>query len=235
MTLILAGLDLATTSGLAVYNDGVFTATTFKANVAKKKKTFLERADESKAIEASVEGEIGRKFEDFLVTWLISNKVEMVAIEAPLPSNNSRQKTEINMDSKFAGQAITKRTVAGASMSSVFRMYGLEMIACSVCNRLNIPVRFIHQGTWRKSFLGNGRPNDAKKEAKKECDRRGIKVTSLDAAESVGVCFQLLMEVNPYAVSPSLFAPKKPLPKTPAQEDARAAADALFKKETETQ
>lgn len=225
----LAGLDLATTSGLTSLINGVYTATTFRATTTKKKK-FLDKADDDKKLNAMEEGSIGRQFEDFLTAWLIANKIDHVGIEAPLPSNNSRTKTEINMNSDFAGKSIIKRQVAGASMSAVFRMYGLEFIACAVCSRLNIPVVFIHQGTWRKSFLGNGMPPKAKELAKKECERRGIKITSLDAAESVGVCFHLNIMLNPYGINEGLFTPKKPLPKTFAQEDARAAAEGLFKK-----
>jgi hypothetical protein len=227
----IAGLDLATVSGLACMKEGIYTATTFRAST--KKKAFLEPDEKKKTLDANHEGEIGRKFEDFLTTWLIDNDIGYVGIEAPLPSNGTRQKTEIDTETNWAGKSIRKVTVDGASLSAIFRIYGLEMIACAVCHRLNIPVIFIHQGTWRKSFLGTGKPSNPKQAAKKECERRGVKISSADSAEAVGVCYHLYLHLNPYGAQEGLFKPKKPLPKTPAQEDALAAANALFKTDGE--
>ncbi len=189
----IAGLDLATTSGLAwMAPDGTITASTFRANV---KKNFL---DNEKSLDAVREGEIGRKFEDHLTAWLINNEIGYVGIEAPIPSNPVRKKAHINTDANFAGQSITYTEVAGASLAAIFRIYGLEMVAVTTCQRLNIPAVFIGQGTWRKSFLGTGKPREAKKEAMAMCKRLGIECSSMDAAEACGVVFHLNTVLNPY-------------------------------------
>lgn len=192
MSTVIGGLDLATTSGLTFLRDSVYTASTFRANV---KKNIL---DDTKSLDATREGEIGRRFEDHFTAWLIENEVGYVGVEAPIPSNPVRKKAHVNTGADFAGQAITYSEVPGTSMSAIFRIYGMEMIACTVCRRLNIPVMFISQGTWRRSFLGNGRPKNAKAEALAMCKRLGIEVSSADAAESVGVCFHLNTVLNPY-------------------------------------
>lgn len=221
----LGGLDCATTSGLTVLKGRVFTATTFKAPV---KKRFLER-DEGQKLDANHEGAIGRAFEDFFTLWLIQNEIGHMGIEAPLPSNNTRTKTEIDTSSNWAGKSIKKTKVAGTSLSSVFRSYGLEFLAASVCSRLNIPVTFINQSEWRKAFLGHGRPPDAKKLAKKECERLNIAVTSLDAAESVGVCWYLNQHLNPYGTRGNdLFG--QPASASIPKSNAHAKAEALFQK-----
>ncbi|WP_192242915.1 hypothetical protein [Mesorhizobium silamurunense] len=199
--MILGGLDIATTTGAAVMKDGVITTQTFKGPT--RKRNILE---DEKALDAAHEAKIGRLFEDFMRVWLMENRVEMVAIEAPLPSNNVRQKTVVDTSSTWAGHALVKTTEKGASLSSIYRIYGMSMIACAMCERFNIPVRFIAQGTWRKEFLGNGRPGDAKKEAKLMCARLGIGISSADAAEAAGIVWTLNKQLNPYTpAANSLF------------------------------
>ncbi|CDX26848.1 hypothetical protein MPL3356_60587 [Mesorhizobium plurifarium] len=181
----IGALDIATTTGAAVMDDdGVITTQTFKGPT--RKRNILE---DEKALDAEHEAKIGRLFEDFVRVWLMDSRVEMVAIEAPLPSNTS---------STWAGKSLIKTTEKGASLSAVYRIYGMSMIACAMCARFNIPVRFIHQATWRKDFLGNGRPSDAKKESKAMCARLGISISSADAAEAAGIVWTLNKQINPY-------------------------------------
>lgn len=224
----IGGLDCATTSGLTALKAGVYTATTFRASVKKK---FLEK-DDGKGLDAEREGEIARKFADFFQTWLIDNQIGYMAIEAPLPSNPTRKKRTIDLSSNWAGQAIRYEEVAGTSFASVFRIYGLEMIAVMICVRMNIKVMFVGQGTWRKAFLGTGKPTDAKKEAKKVCERLKIAVSSLDAAESVGVCWYLNQTLNPYSGRSNDLFTGAASPVNLAKDNARARAESLFTKET---
>ncbi len=165
--------------------------------------------DNTKALDAVREGKIGRDFEDALRVWLLDNKVEHVAIEAPVPSNKSRRETHINPEADFAGTSITYTEKDGTSLASIFRIYGLEMMACAVCARLNIPAVFVVQSSWRKAFLGNGSPMKAakaKQEAVKQCRRYGIEVASVDAAEAVGIAYWLNITLFPYSpAANSLF------------------------------
>lgn len=195
---VLAGLDIATKSGFAAMQDGKIVETvTFLG--PKRKRSIL---DDAKALDAVHEGNIGRLFEDALRVWLIRMKVEHVAIEAPLPGNKDKTETHVNPDADFAGQSITYTKKPGTSISANYRTYGLSFIACAVCARLNIPVRLVNQSTWRKSFLGHGRPGsrpgDAKKAAVKECQRLGIPISSVDAAEAVGIAYWLNLQLFPY-------------------------------------
>ncbi len=220
--MIVGAMDIATTTGVAHWDGDKFHTQTFKANV---KKNIL---DNEKALNADREGEIVRKFQDFTQIWLIENRIETVFIEQPIPSNPVRKKRQVNTDSNWAGQAITYTEVAGTSQAAIFRIYGLEAAAAAICSRLNIPVKFVSQGTWRKSFLGSGRPSNAKQEAVKECKRLGIEISSVDAAEACGLCWHAVQEMYPqkFRKAEDLFAGRTSIPAA----EFRAQAEALFKK-----
>jgi len=194
--MILAGLDIATVTGVALMKDGKITTQTFRADG---KKRFLER-DDDKSIDAVRMGMAFRSFEDFLTAFLLNNSVDAVAIEAPLNTNFQRKKLVTNADAIFAGQSKNWENVGGASLATFFKIHGLEAVALAVCTRWNIPAEFVNQGTWRKEFLGNGRPKDPKKEARLMCIRLGIECTSDDAAESAGVVTWLNNKLNPYGI-----------------------------------
>lgn len=191
--MILGGLDIATITGAAVLKDGKFETQTFRANV---KKSIL---DDTKGINAKREGEIARKFEDFIHCWIVTNQVDHVGIEAPISSNATRRKRVINTGADFAGQAIQYQEVAGTSQAAIFRIFGLEMLALAVCNRLNVPARFISQGEWGKAFTGSGAPSGRKDRAVQQCRRLGIEISSVDSAEAVGVAWTLDQILNPYS------------------------------------
>lgn len=189
----LAGLDIATTTGLARKIDGKIYTQTFRC--PPKKKSIL---DDSKGLDALHEGATGRRFEDFLQSWLIEHEIHRVAIEAVIVSNTTRTKTVVDTSADFAGQALRKVEVAGTSLDAIYRIYGLNFVAATVCSRLGIPCEFVAQTTWRKAFLGNGRPKDAKDEAVRQCRRLGIDVSSKDAAEAAGILWWLDQKLNPY-------------------------------------
>lgn len=215
-------MDIATTSGFCLWDGEKFNTQTFRANV---KKSILDNAN---SLDAAREGEIVRKFEDFVLCWLVESKAEFVGIEQPIPSNTTRRKLEVNAGSDWAGKSVTYKEAPGTSQAAIFRIYSLEGAAASVCNRLNIPVVFVPQGTWRKTFLGNGRPSNAKQEAVKMCRRLGIEIASVDAAEAVGVCYHLVQEKFPQnrRLANDLFSGKQTI--TAAQ--YREEAERLFQK-----
>lgn len=223
--MILGGLDIATVTGAAVMNGGVITAETIKIPAAKKK--FLERDEKDPPLNAV---ELGKAFEHFrgaIRVWLIENRIEYLAIEEPIRTDFQRTKTTIDTESQWAGKAVKKEKVQGIPLKTSFKIHSLEGIACMLAAEMNIPAIFVNQTTWRKAFLGVGRTPDAKREAKKMCDRMKISVTSLDAAEAAGICFWLNAHLNPMSAKGPLFdRPPKPL--TPAQEQIRAAAEAVF-------
>jgi hypothetical protein len=179
-----------------VFRDGKYTAQTFRAAG---KKRFLDR-DDDKALDSTRMGAAGRSFEDWLTAWLVEHGVQHCAIEAPLNTNFQRKRVTVDPAARWAGQGVQKEEIGGAPLATFFKIHMLEGIACTVCSRLNIPTVFVNQGTWRKAFLGNGRPKDAKREAKAMCDKLGIECSSLDAAEAVGVCWWLNGLLNPYGL-----------------------------------
>lgn len=215
-------MDIATTSGVCFWDGEKFHTQTFKANV---KKNIL---DNEKALNADREGEIIRKFQDFVQIWLIENRIDTVVIEQPIPSNPVRKKRQVNTDSNWAGQAITYTEVAGTSQAAIFRIYSLEGAAAAICSRFNIPVKFVSQGTWRKSFLGSGRPGNAKQEAVKMCKRLGIEISSVDSAEAAGLCWHAVQEMYPqkFRRAEDLFSGKTSI----TAAGYRAEAEKLFSK-----
>lgn len=196
----LCGLDIATVTGVALMEDRKITTQTFRAAG---KKRFLENEND-KQLDAARMGAAGRSLEDFLMAYLIEHQVGYVAIEAPLNTNfmgPRRKLIAVDANAKWAGQAAQfEETKSGASLATFFKVHGLEFVACLVCSRLNIPAVFVNQSTWRKDFLGNGRPADPKKDARKMCAAMGIECTSDDAAESAGIVNWLDHTLNPYGI-----------------------------------
>lgn len=192
----LAGLDIASTTGLAImHEDRRITTETFRAAG---KKRFLEADD--KQIDSLRMGEAGVSFENHLHTWLIVNQIDHVAIEAPLNTNfmSRKRPTRVDPGAAWAGQAVEYEEV-GSSLKAFFKIHGLEFLACTVCSRLNIPTVFVPQQTWRKAFLGSGKASkNAKKDARVMCEKMNIACTTDDAAESAGVVFWLDTFLNPY-------------------------------------
>lgn len=241
----MVGIDVATTSGIAVLHEGRYTASTFTASAPYKQKSKKERVEEAlgmkvSSLDATLTGAVIDDFERKLIIELrriseVYGPITAVGIEKPLVPNHERKKTVIDTSSEWAGKAVRKETVAGTNEATIHRLNGLAATAAKVCARLNIPAEYIDQTTWRKDFLGNGRPGDSakcKQLAMKTCKAMGITVPNADSAEAVGIVFSLNLKRNPYgARNNDLFAAKKPLPKTPAQEDAREKAEALFRKQ----
>lgn len=236
------GLDVATTTGATVCVDGRYIASSFTASAPYKQKTKKERVEEAlgmkvSSLDAVLTGAILDDFERRLWIYFVEvaekyGPIHAVGIEKPLVPNHERKKTVIDTSSEWAGKAVKKEAVAGTNEATIHRANALAATAAKVCARLNIPCEYIDQTTWRKDFLGNGRPGDSatcKKLAMKTCKQMGVVVQNADAAESVGVCYSLVLKKNPYGGRANdLFGSKKPLPKTPAQEDALAKAEALF-------
>lgn len=223
--MILCGLDIATKTGLAKLEDGVYTASTFYSGVKKAKTPF---GGKELFINPEVEAQIFRKFEDYLFCYMRDNQITHAAVEQPIPSNPTRKKVTIDTDSEWAGKSKRVEEVkGGTSLAAIYRIYGLSAIAMNVCNRLNIKVFFVAQTTWRLTFLNHGRPSDPKKESVKMCQKMGIPFSSEDAAEAVGIVFWLNRTLNPNAGREGdLFAESM----TAAQAQARQNAEKLFAK-----
>ncbi|NEI71036.1 hypothetical protein GR212_15765 [Rhizobium lusitanum] len=244
MTGVYIGLDVATTTGATAFVNGKYIASTFTASAPYKQKTKKERVEEAlglkvSSLDAVLTGAILDDFERRLTIYFVDvtelyGPILAVGIEKPLVPNHERKKTVIDTQTEWAGKAIRRETVAGTNEATIHRANALAATAAKVCARFNIECEYIDQTTWRKDFLGNGRPGDSatcKKLAMKMCKSLGIEVPNADGAESVGVCRSLVLKKNPYGGRANdLFSPKKPMPKTPAQEDALARAEALFKK-----
>lgn len=207
--MVIGGLDIATTSGLAHLKGDDLLTTTFRGAT---KNSFLDTSKFGD-LNPMLEGDIGRRWEDFLRVWLIDCEITHLALEAPIPSNPTRTKEEIDVDATFAGQAVRKFEVGGTNITATYRIYGMAYVALSLCARLNIPRWFVPQSTWRKEILGHGRPKNPKQEAKAFCEKMGIQVSSLDAAEAACIALWLDRKLSPTAArrrGEDLFASPAP-------------------------
>lgn len=156
--MIIAGLDIATTTGISVMQGD---------------KLLHAEAYRPKGKESSA---IFHGFRTHLRSLLVSFRVEHVAAEEPLRTDIKRK----NPDGSESPMI---------SMATAYRLHGLIAHAEEVCFSLNIPFIPVHQSTWRKAFLGNGRAD--KDMALAQCNLLGYGIKSKDAAESIGVCWWL--------------------------------------------
>lgn len=166
----ICGLDIATTTGWAIADgDQYQTGKWHPGNTER-------------------EAQVFSRFRGWLRTQLLVNDVEFVGIEAPL--NSDLERTEVDEFGRKSKRKIT-------SHKTLFRLYGLGAIAQEVCESLSIPFEAIHQGTWRKSFIGKkASGEDWKKAARRVCAAMGIDARSDDAAEAAGIAFHVQTQLR---------------------------------------
>jgi Holliday junction resolvasome RuvABC endonuclease subunit len=161
--MIVAGFDLATTSGCAVLRGAtVLHIEAFRAR-------------------GETDGEVFRSFRKWFHTTLTTHQVERVAIEQPLVTDIHAPATGPKARPGEMRNPVTMKTY--------LRLYGLRAHAVEICARLDLPVVEIHQASWRKAFAGNGR---AGKDEVLALARRivpGLK--SKDASDALGVAWAL--------------------------------------------
>ena len=179
--MILAGLDIATTTGITVLDgERLVFARPFKW-------------------EGNCSGEVFRHFRS---TWYrLVEKYQIVesAAEQPL-------RTDIELKGKPNEDGSEGETTR-PPMKTFLRIYGLCAIYEEVCAAHKIGCRYVNQGTWRKAFTGNGRAT--KDDALAWAQLVDKSITSYDAAESMGVAWWLRGELNPKYAAPrgDLFEP----------------------------
>src|ERR1700748_1472877 len=128
---MLAGFDLATTSGAAFLSgDKIVHAEAFRP-------------------QGKEDAEIFAGFRQWFRSMLLANEVQHIGIEQPLV-------TDIRAPDKRQG-ARPGETHNPVTMKTYLRLYGLRAHAVEIAGTLNIPLLEAHQASWRKSFTGNGR------------------------------------------------------------------------------
>lgn len=161
--MILAGLDCATTSGLALMAGGkIVRAEAFKAT-------------------GENDAEVFTSFRRWLRAVLRDNGVTNLAIEQPLV-------TDIRAPDKRAGAA-PGDTHNPVTFKTYLRLYGLRAHAIQIADALEIAWIECHQSSWRKSFTGNGRATKDDTLALARQIVPGLK--SKDAAEAIGIVWHL--------------------------------------------
>lgn len=161
--MIVAGFDIATTTGVAVL-DGARPVHVEAFRPAGK-----------------TEAEIFTGFRSWFRSTLKQFAVERVAIEQPLRT------PMINQTKAKAGII---ELSPQSSMETYLRLYGLRAIAIQSVDGLGLPpVVEVNQMTWRKSFTGNGRATKEDSVALAQRIMPGL--TSKDAAEAIGIAWHL--------------------------------------------
>lgn len=160
---MLAGLDCATTSGLALMSGGkIVRAEAFKAT-------------------GETDAEVFTSFRKWLRATLRDNGVKNLAIEQPLV-------TDIRATDRRQG-AQPGDTHNPVTFKTYLRLYGLRAHAIQIADALEIAWVEVHQSSWRKSFTGNGRASKDETLALARQIVPGLK--SKDAAEAIGIVWHL--------------------------------------------
>ena len=157
------GFDLAPTSGCAILDGAkVIHVEAFRAT-------------------GDGDGEVFRSFRKWFHNTLTKHEVQRAALEQPLV-------TDIQAPAK-GPNAKPGETRNPVTMRTYLRLYGLRAHAVEICERLNLPVIEVHQGSWRKSFTGSGRATKEDTLALAQQIVPGLK--SKDAAEAIGIAWHL--------------------------------------------
>ncbi len=179
---VLAGLDIATVTGIAVLDgERLVWAHAFKW-------------------EGSCSGEVFRHFRSTFYRHIEKYKITHVAAEDPLGTN-----------AEFPGKPNEDGTPGEKTRmpkSTFQRIYGLCAICEEVCAAHKVDFRYVNQGTWRKAFTGNGRAS--KEESLGWARLIDKSINSLDAAEALGVAWWLRGQLDPRFAVPrgDLFEPE---------------------------
>lgn len=178
--MIVAGLDVATTTGLAILEGD---------------KCLHWEAHRPKGKD---DCEIFHGYRTWLRSTLVAFGVEHVGMEEPLPTNLEKTEIVFSQSDAFSSKARKiKRPMT--SMATYRRLYGLAAHTREICFALNIPVEEVNQREWRHAFLGvRGAPKGTsdssawlKDRAVQQCQRIGFQINKKDAAEAAGVAFWL--------------------------------------------
>ncbi|TKT80003.1 hypothetical protein [Aquamicrobium sp. LC103] len=167
MALIL-GLDIATTTGFAWYDD--------KASLSAVKTGLIKaQGDNAEEKAASLAQQLVKMFRE--------GKPDFVAIEQPMRNVVSFKKKRQDLGGEVEEQTINPNALQLSSLSGA---------AVAIISAYRVPWETIPSATWRKAFLGMGRSPGFdratwKKAAVERCRALKIEVRSADAAEAVGV------------------------------------------------
>ncbi len=172
------GLDVATKTGWCIatgrnYQTGRFDS----AKVGKRK--------------VSCDAERNANFRQWLWTTLITNEVQVVAIERRAVSNMTRTTKDEKTGETIEVPATTDATAAALAY--------LNNCAQEVCFSLNIPFHIVAVNSWRSVFLPGQKGEDRehwKQLAKDMCTLMQIEARSKDAAEAVGITYWLQKQMN---------------------------------------
>lgn len=204
----LLGLDIATTTGWAIWNGSETLCGILKPN--EKRPGHLKRSE----VDPAYEGRVAAGFADALKQIIIKHRVDRIGIEQPLRSDIRNKKAVVDQNTRFAGGAVTFEDAGGTSFGTMFRLYSLQSAALVLAARYDIPVLWANQTSWRKLFVGMGRAPKGikngkswmKERARERCEELGVEVSLLDAAEACGVLWWLRHELNPETDQGPLFA-----------------------------
>lgn len=166
--MVIAGFDIATTTGAAIL-DG----------------TKVLHVEAHRPV-GKTDAEIFHGFRAWFRAMLIAHEVQHACIEQPLV-------TDIKAP-KVGPLAKPGEMHNPVTMKTYLRLYGLRAHAVEICQALNLPLVEVHQATWRKSFTGNGRAS--KEDTLLLAQRLVPKLKSKDAAEAIGIAWHLNGEIS---------------------------------------
>lgn len=181
MKTVCAGLDVATTTGITILDgERLILCNAFKW-------------------EGRTSGDVFRHCRKIFYRLVEKYGIKEVAAEQPL-------RTDIEITGK-PNEDGSEGEKTRPPMKTFMRIYGLNAVVEEVCAAHGVPHRYVNQGTWRKSFTGNGHATKDESLALARLIDRNI--NSYDAAESLGVAWWLRGQLDQRFAAPrgDLFQP----------------------------
>jgi len=168
---IVLGLDIATVSGYAWYDD--------KASIS------AIRTGLIKAVGDNAEEKAASLAVQLVAMFKADGRPDFVAIEQPMRNVVSFKKTKQTLAGPVEEQTINPNAL---------QLEGLVCAAVAIIAAYRIPWETIPSSTWRKAFLNVGRMAGRdragwKRAAVEQCRALKIEVKNADAAEAVGIAF----------------------------------------------
>ncbi|AQQ02440.1 hypothetical protein B0E33_01555 [Roseibium algicola] len=176
----ICGLDVATKTGWCIADGNAYQTGLFDAGKIGKRKV-------------SCEAERNANFRQWLWSLIKTGDVQAVAIERRAVANMKKK-----VKDPVTGKVVVKEVTNDATAATLSY---LNNCAQEVCFSLNVPFQIVAVQSWRKSFLGDLKPDPKKEEdwkdvAKRVCQMMKIQAKSKDAAEAAGVAFWLQTQMK---------------------------------------
>lgn len=185
--MMVGALDISKTATGWAFSDG-------KAWHSGVLKCPIKKPFDAGALHADYTGRVANWFDEAVWNLIGQHKPDVIAIEQPMPGSIEREKTVVDQQAQFAGQALRRIKVGNTNVDTTHFLHGLCVVATRICARRNIESAYIASQTWRpKLGIGHApkhlsysqKKSWYKARAREVCQLRSITISNSDQAEAV--------------------------------------------------